>query len=285
LASANGSPSTANPGAGGGSSAYSVESAGVSIAVTSVNDAPVLDASGTMTFTSIDEDDANNSGDLVSTIIASAGGDRIIDVDAGAVEGIAVTALVGGNGSWEYSVDGGTSWSAIGSVSNSSALLLRASDRLRFVPDGLNADVVSVSFRAWDQSSGSAGSKADVSSNAGSTAFSSAIETASLTVTAVNDAPVLADTVVTLAPVSADAGAPVGVVGALVSRLVSGVSDVDSGALAGVAIVAAATTHGSWFYSTDNGASWAALGSPDDANSRLLASDAGTRIYFQPGAD
>ena len=62
---------------------------------------------------------------------------------AGAVEGIAVTALVSGNGTWEYSTDGGGSWNDVGAVSNASALLLRANDRLRFVPDGLNADVAS----------------------------------------------------------------------------------------------------------------------------------------------
>ena len=143
-ASTNGSPSTANPGAGGGTSAYSTQSASASIVVTSLNDAPALDNSGTMSLTGITEDDTTNAGDLVSAIIASAGGDRIADVDSSAVEGIAVTALVSGNGTWQYSTDGGGSWNAVGAVSNNSALLLRTVDRLRFVPDGLNADMASV---------------------------------------------------------------------------------------------------------------------------------------------
>ena len=196
-----------------------------------------------------------------------------------------MTALVSGNGTWEYSTDGGGSWNAVGAVSNNSALLLRAVDRLRFVPDGLNADVASLSFRAWDQTTGTQGSKVDVSTNGGTTAFSSAIETASLTVSAVNDAPVLADTVVTLNAVNEDAGAPSGAVGTLVSSLVGGMSDVDSGAQQGIALTAADTANGTWWYSTNNGASWNALGSPSDASARLLAADASTRIAFQPNAN
>jgi len=68
----------------------------------------------------------------VAEIIASAGGDRITDPDAGAVEGIAVTTLVSGNGTWQYSTNGGVSWSAVGVVSGNAALLLRITDLMRF---------------------------------------------------------------------------------------------------------------------------------------------------------
>ena len=47
-----------------------------------------------------------------------------------------------------------------------------------------------ITFRAWDQTSGSNGTLADTSTNGGTTAFSTATDTASLVVTAVNDAPV-----------------------------------------------------------------------------------------------
>src|SRR5262249_9595682 len=88
-----------------------------------------------------------------------------------------------------YSTDGGTTWTAVGAVSDSSALLLRSSDSLRFVPDGLNGTTASVTFRAWDQTTGTAGAMADASTNGGSTAFSAASATSSIAVTAVNDAP------------------------------------------------------------------------------------------------
>ena len=53
----------------------------------------------------------------------------------GAVEGVAVTGLTTGSGTWQYSTDSGSSWSDVGTVSDNSALLLRAVDRLRFIPD------------------------------------------------------------------------------------------------------------------------------------------------------
>ena len=157
------------------------------ITVNPVNDAPVLDSNGHMTLTTITEDAINNSGDLVSAIIASAGGDRITDVDTGAVEGIAIFALTSGNGTWEYNV--GSGWTPVGSVSGISSLLLRATDSLRFVPDGLNADTAFVTFAAWDQTSGAAGTKVDSSVYGGATAFSENLHTAAISVTAVNDAP------------------------------------------------------------------------------------------------
>ena len=50
---------------------------------------------------------------------------------------------------------------------------------------------MTVTFRAWDQTSGAFGTKVDVSTNGTTTAFSSATETATINVTAVNDEQVL----------------------------------------------------------------------------------------------
>ena len=88
------------------------------LTVVAVNDAPVLDASGTMTLATITEDQATGNGDAVWSIVASAGGDRITDVDSAlAFEGFAVTGTADGNGTWQYTVDG-TNWLAVGSVSD-----------------------------------------------------------------------------------------------------------------------------------------------------------------------
>src|SRR5207248_1169110 len=82
-------------------------------------------------------------------------------------------------------------------------------------------------------------------------AFSAATDTASLTINAVNDAPVLdASKSPALTAVNEDAGAPVGAVGTLVSSLVDfaspagqvdNVTDADGGALLGIAVTAADT--------------------------------------------
>src|SRR5207253_2065239 len=118
-----------------------------------------------------------------------------------------------------------------------------SSDKLRFVPDAQNATTASVTFRAWDQTSGTAGSKVDVSTNGGTTAFSTATATSQITVTAVNDAPVLSGannfTTITEDQTSNS--------GDLVSTLISGqVSDVDTGAVNGIAVTSLVSSTGTW---------------------------------------
>ena len=97
-----------------------------------------------------------------------------------------------------------------------------------------------------------------------------------------------------LAAVIEDAGAPSGAVGTLVSALVDfaipagqvdNVTDPDAGALLGIAVTAADTANGTWWYSTNNGSTWNALGAVADNNARLLTADASTRLYFRPNAD
>lgn len=137
---------------------------------------------------SIDEDSATNPGTRIDVILSSA----VVDADAGALKGAAITAADTSNGAWQYSRDNGTNWLALGAVSETSAQLLAADALLRFVPiaDDWNGEA-SVQLRAWDQTSGVNGGLADVSVNGGATAFSAESALALLTVNAVNDAPVL----------------------------------------------------------------------------------------------
>lgn len=174
------------------------DSAGVSrdILVNPVNDAPTLDASGNLQLTAVAEDDPDPAGNTVAEILLSGGGNPIADPDTGAVEGIAITAVDTSHGSWEFSLDGGASWTLVSGVSATSALVLGAIDRLRFIPDpdftGDSFD--SVTFHAWDTTDGSlAGSLVNPTPGGGTTAFSVNTETASVTVNSVNDAPTLAD--------------------------------------------------------------------------------------------
>ncbi|MBY0354728.1 MAG: DUF4347 domain-containing protein [Rickettsiales bacterium] len=155
-----------------------------------INDAPVLFNTGTMNLTPVAEDATAPAGNTIASIVATStanGSNAITDVDAGAVEGIAIHALSGA-GVWQYTIDGGSNWLNVGAVSGTSALLLRATDSLRYVPaaNETGTAVADVTFRAWDQTSGSAGNKVDSSVNGGSTAFSSAFENATVDVTAGN---------------------------------------------------------------------------------------------------
>src|SRR5439155_1472393 len=176
------------------------------------------------------EDQTTNSGDLVSTLISG----KVTDVDSGAVNGIAVSSLSSGTGTWQYSTDNGSTWNAVGAVAANSALLLRSTDKLRLVPDGQNATSGSVTFCAWDQTSGTQGTKVDTTTCGGTTASSTATATSNITVTAVNDAPVLsgANDFTTITEDQTTNS------GDLVSTLISGkVTDVDSGAVNGIAIM------------------------------------------------
>ncbi|MBN2580971.1 MAG: PIG-L family deacetylase [Pirellulales bacterium] len=276
------------------------------ITVTSVNDAPVLNPTKSPALNAENEDVGAPSGavgTLVSALVdfALPGGqvDNVSDVDDGAQLGIAVTAADTSHGSWWYSTNGGMAWHALGAVSNGSARLLSANayTRIYFQPDPeYHGELAAaITFRAWDQTSGSNGILANTSSGGGASAFSSATDTAGLAVISQNDAPILdATKSPALGAVHENAGAPWGPVGTLASALVDfvlpagqvdNVTDMDDGAQLGLAVTAADTRYGSWWYSTNNGINWNALGSVNKKSARLLAADALTRIYFQPDAN
>ena len=148
----------------------------------------------------VDEDSGPPSGavgTLISGLVdfATAAGqlDNVTDADLGALLGIAITAADTTSGVWWYSLDDGASFSVLGPVADNNARLLAADalTRIYFQPladySGTLADALK--FRAWDQTTGANGGLADASVNGAATAFSTATDAASLTVTPVNDAP------------------------------------------------------------------------------------------------
>ncbi|MEG3835181.1 choice-of-anchor D domain-containing protein, partial [Microcoleus sp. Z1_C3] len=155
-----------------------------------VNNSPVLDTSGTPTLTAQNQGDSASTGTLVSTIIANLGGTKITDPNTAASQGIAITGLDTANGSWQYTINGGTTWTNTPAVSATNALLLasNANTRIRFVPNATYNGTVAnaITFAAWDQIVGTNGSTAnytaDLATNTTSSVFSSATETANITV-------------------------------------------------------------------------------------------------------
>ena len=163
------------------------------------NNAPILDSSKSPTLTSVLEDAAIPVGavgtlvsDLVDFANVAGGLDNVNDPDAGAVLGIALTGADTSNGSWFYALAGGP-WILMGAVSNNAALLLAAdaATRLTFRPNAnFNGTIANaITFRAWDRSSGANGDTVSTASNGGGSAFSTATDSAALTVLSVNDAP------------------------------------------------------------------------------------------------
>lgn len=176
----------------------SSDPAGSTVPILGVNDAPVLDNGGDMQLDDIHEDDQKQIGNVVSVIIASAektGIDRITDPDDPdgiEAEGIAVIDVGNGNGTWQFSIDSGSSWLQFGTVSDSSAVLLDEDARVRFLPNNNYSGQAGFTFRAWDQtSSASPGERADVSLNGGTSPFSVASEIATVDVLAINDRPLV----------------------------------------------------------------------------------------------
>ena len=90
------------------------------ITVGADNDAPVLDNSGDPVLTPI----PRNSGDPDGDTVASFVGTSISDIDAGALQGIAVVNA-SGPGVWQFSIDAGQTWTPLGSIDVAAARLLR----------------------------------------------------------------------------------------------------------------------------------------------------------------
>ncbi|MEZ6056154.1 MAG: DUF2341 domain-containing protein [Planctomycetaceae bacterium] len=145
----------------------------VTLLIQGTNDAPVLASGVDLTLASVLETDTNPAGDTVFNLLANVG-DPITDVDAGAVEGIAVYEVNDIGGQWEYSLNG-TSWTAFGAVTDQSAVVLDTAATIRFVPNNSHsAHDSQLRFRAWDQTdslaSGTTG--VDIREHGGITAYS-----------------------------------------------------------------------------------------------------------------
>ena len=137
-------------------------------------------------------------GTLVSSLVdlpGNGGNDNVHDPDAAGLTGIALSATDTSNGRWWYSTDNGTSWTAIDTIATideQHALLLAADagTRLYFQPNAgfTGALHEAITFHAWDQTAGTAGTIVDASVNGGFTAISAATETADIA--KLNHAPV-----------------------------------------------------------------------------------------------
>jgi hypothetical protein len=252
------------------------------LTVTAVNDAPTITNGANFALTGTNENTTSGTT-LVSAILIGVG---FADVD-GPSSGIAVTGFTG-NGTWQYDAAG--TWVNFGAVTNANAMLLSGTTSVRYVPDGQNGETPSITFRAWDGSSGTASTNAgplfaDTSTNGGSTGFSTGVATASMTVTDVNDAPVLVDAVQTLTAIIEDLPAPTNdslANATQLATLLGTVTDVDSGSLRGAAITAVSPS-GTLWYSLDEGATWTAAPLVGEGSALLLRDT--DYIYFQPAAN
>ena len=159
-------------------------------------------------LTTINENPASNGGDTIESIIKDG---SILDPDGAAVEALAVISVDNTNGQWQFSTNNGISWETFTTTSgrvvelSTASRLLGGSNpdhKMRFVPNLNWSGQATFQFRAWDKTSGTPGGTSNTIINGWTTAFSAATDSATITVTASNDATVVADKVI--APVLPD---------------------------------------------------------------------------------
>ncbi|MBL8826026.1 MAG: hypothetical protein JNM18_03515, partial [Planctomycetaceae bacterium] len=158
----------------------------VTITIIATNHAPQLDTTGSPQLVDLTYQSATNSGSSIADIFAALSVNPITDLDIGDAAGIAITGSDTAHGSWEYSLNDGTSWLALGTPSATAARLLAAdpATRVRFVPANNYLGQISsaLTFHAWDLTSGANGGTEDVTTNGGATAYSTASDTISVAV-------------------------------------------------------------------------------------------------------
>ncbi|TVO53274.1 cadherin-like domain-containing protein [Denitromonas halophila] len=272
------------------------------ITFTNINDAPAL-ADTPLSFSILQNNGApvGAVGVRVTTLVTMAGSgsgpQNVTDPDSSAVAGIAITAADSTHGMWHYSIDNGASWNLLdlAALPAGEARLLAADGNTRLyfhhTDTATGSFANSLSFHAWDGSTGTNGGGANPLPGGGSTAFSTATDTVDLIITAVNQAPTLNTGIAITVIATEDAPSPVGAVGFTLPALVSfvgassgpqNVADTDPGALLGIALTDADTSAGNWWYSTNGGSNWTLVPSGLSTTNALLLADNGlNRLYFQ----
>ncbi len=255
---------SASAGAFGNVSNTAFSAAGETLSVLAgPHDPPTINPAG-FSLGRLAEDPKTNPGVSVKQVAKAAGG---ADADKN-TSGIALTGLTGA-GTWEYSLDR-KAWRPVGAVTPANALLLSPTAKVRFSPTTNQSGPATLTIRAWDGAYATSGDYADPASLS-ALSFESAVGT--LTVTAVNDPPVLDASKVKYLPDIASGESA----SASVASLVTNAADTESGAL-GIAVTAV-TGRGTWRYSPDGTAAFVPL----PKLPAVLASTAAVRFVADTG--
>ena len=290
--------------------------------VVATNDSPILNGLPA-TATSL-EDNGAPSGQTGMLVSQLTGNGNVTDVDgAGAhdgqtpgLPGIAITGADTSEGTWWYSTDNGSHWTAFAgqgqtAISASNALHLIADGNTRIYFEPAHADWNgtvnnALTFRAWDQFDGVANGVLSAlpgtgtfgqGTNTAASAYSSAQESIPLSVVAVNDAPIGSGSA-TMPPIPEDTTAPAPqTVSSLFGSHFDDSADQQQSAtnatgsvantLAGVAITgnAADPSQGAWQYSTDNGTTWQTIATTGLSDSNALVLSSSAELRFVPAAN
>ncbi|WP_148571735.1 VCBS domain-containing protein [Aliarcobacter cryaerophilus] len=164
----------------------------VTIKVNPLNDAPVLTSDQTLQAINEDITNTDNIGQTIASIITEG---TITDADGNPIEAIAITSVNNSYGTWQYSTNGGTSWTPISNTTgakvslSSKALLLDSNSLVRFIPNENFFGTSTFEFRAWDKSSGIVGGTTDPYALGGNSSVSAEVKIASIIINPINDIP------------------------------------------------------------------------------------------------
>ncbi|WP_268234638.1 DUF4347 domain-containing protein [Asaia siamensis] len=302
----------------GGESAVSADIIGIETIIAPVNDAPIATGMATLPAGMEDQTPVAQS---VATLFGSNfddSTDQQLNVnnpagsEANILAGIAITANTTpvSEGVWRYSTDGGKTWTAIGTVSDASALVMSADTLLSFVPapdfngqpppltahliDSSTVSVFGTTTGAMIAQGGLVQSGVDIRDNGGTTPISVASVDLNTAIVAVNDAPVAKGSA-TLPTGMEDMASPAQNVATLFGASFNDAADQQqstanpTGSLAntfaGIAITANPTpvSEGVWRYSTDGGQTWTSIGTVSDSSALVLSAD--VLLSFAPAPD
>ena len=177
-------------------------SATVNVNVTAGNDAPL--ATGIATLAAINEDAANPPGATLASLFGGNFSDATDQVSGGSTAnifaGIAISSYTAdaGKGAWQYSSNGGSNWTSLGSATATAAITLNATDLVRFVPAANYngpATALSANLIESGQSITSGATINLTGATGGTTHISASTVALSEIVNAVNDAPVVAQAI------------------------------------------------------------------------------------------
>ena len=230
---------------------FSDETVTITATVSPVNDAPLL-SNDTVSLMSILEDDVNSVGNDVGLLTSG-----ITDIDTSdLIHGVSIIETDSDNGTWQYTTDGGNTWNSLPSAVSLTNSLLISSDppgmnRIRFLPHQDFNGNVSITFLAWDLTSGEASGTegVDVSISDPITGPVSTSSTeAVLYIEPVNDSPVIREgmslsTIIEDYPVSDNEGDTVAYIANSLYY-----TDVDDSSQTGLAVVGVDVRNGVWQY-------------------------------------
>jgi hypothetical protein len=243
----------------------------IQVIVNSINDAPIL-VPDTFIFPVTTEKTLSSDNKWVSDLIG-----KITENDPDSETGIAVFSSKG-LGHWQFQHESDIWTDFEKNIPANHALLIDASTKIHYIPDGNNGELAYFCYYAWDKSVGRMGDVVDISERGGTTAFSTESGMVSITVTSVNDRPVLSATDASLPDITEDDIDNMGI--SISHMLGDSVSDPDANAYSGIAL----TGWGGdqfWQYAINSTSVWQALTVVDFENHALLLS-ANDRVRYVP---